>query len=140
MAPRRATADDGSSMLANWPTIDSPPGFVRRAIQTSFNLGEHIKNIVARNPYVPPTGDRCPINDLPNELLAHIFYLGTDEDEEDEEDDMYQDDVDVVENDDFEKGALPNESVLPFQVLISHVCAHWRTVGKFTPCSCLLPR
>lgn len=138
MPPRRATADNVSNMLAKWPTINDLPASIRRdmqVIQTTFSLEEHIKNIVSCNPYVPPTGDRCPINDLPNELLAHIFFLGTYE--EDEEDDMYDDDdEDAVDDDDSgderENGTLSNQSVFPFQVLVSHVCAHWRTVGEFT--------
>ncbi|KAF7422628.1 hypothetical protein PC9H_010784 [Pleurotus ostreatus] len=45
--------------------------------------------MLANNPFQPPTGRRCPINDLPNELLGHIFFLGAyeDDEEEDEEED-----------------------------------------------------
>ena len=138
MPPRRATADDVGRMLADWPTVDDLPESVRRnvqTIQTDFNLERHIRNIIACNPYVPPTGDRCPINDLPNELLAQIFFMGTDEEEEeDDEDDMYQENVDDEFDDEDEEGkeAVLHETVLPFQVLVSHICRHWRTVGKFT--------
>jgi hypothetical protein len=136
MPPRRATADDVDKILANWPTLNDLPEPLRQnvdVIQTGFSLQDHIKNIIACNPYVPPTGDRCPINDLPNELLAHIFQLGTEGDEDDDdEDDMYQEE-DLSEAEDGEKEAgkkVHGEEVLPFQVLVSHVCAHWRTVGE----------
>ncbi|KAF9497707.1 hypothetical protein BDN71DRAFT_1444536 [Pleurotus eryngii] len=57
--------------------------------------------MLANNPFQPPTGRRCPINDLPNELLGHIFFLGTyddDEEEEEEEDeDEHSDDEDTFD-------------------------------------------
>ncbi|KAK0504050.1 hypothetical protein EDD18DRAFT_1131825 [Armillaria luteobubalina] len=58
-------------------------------------------SMLANNPFVPPQG--CPINDLPNELLAHIFYLGMKMQEEQEqdgdydEDDEFQDEIDLRE-------------------------------------------
>lgn len=58
-------------------------------------------SMLANNPFVPPQG--CPINDLPNELLAHIFYLGMKMQEENEqegdydEDDEFQDGIDLME-------------------------------------------
>ncbi|KAG7443059.1 uncharacterized protein BT62DRAFT_347562 [Guyanagaster necrorhizus] len=58
-------------------------------------------SMLANNPFVPPQG--CPINDLPNELLAHIFYLGMKMQEEYEqdgdldEDDGFQDGIDLTE-------------------------------------------
>jgi len=125
--PRPATADDVDKALANWPTLDDLPDNLRQnvqVIQSNFNLADHIRDIILRNPYVPPTGDRCPINDLPNELLAYIFGLGTFDEDEDDEDDMYQENLDELEDDsededeDESKGA---EFVLPFQVLVSHV-------------------
>ncbi|KAK0188017.1 hypothetical protein F5146DRAFT_1061624 [Armillaria mellea] len=57
--------------------------------------------MLANNPFVPPQG--CPINDLPNELLAHIFYLGMKMQEEHEQDgdydadDEFQDEIDLME-------------------------------------------
>ncbi|KAJ7764172.1 hypothetical protein DFH07DRAFT_812129 [Mycena maculata] len=38
----------------------------------------------ANNPFIPPTHG-CPVNDLPPELLAHIFQLGRKMDEEDDD-------------------------------------------------------
>ncbi|THV05285.1 hypothetical protein K435DRAFT_773983 [Dendrothele bispora CBS 962.96] len=137
------------------------------------------KDMLANNPFVPPEG--CPINDLPNELLAHIFYVGMvmeeesfdeededdedDEDEDEEEDDFESTDDDSEwEDDDSDEDALIGSSSkqkkytrkrkeasvkegsgesedeeneedkwLPFQVLVSHVCRHWREVAIDTP-------
>ncbi|KAJ7044072.1 hypothetical protein C8F04DRAFT_991258 [Mycena alexandri] len=127
------------------------------------------------NPFRPPTG--CPVNDLPPELLAHIFKVGCemqaeegdadyeDEDGLDLEDEWETDEEDgeadeVVEDDEDKDvrmgspekrrtqpashGAAPPETDgeesesedgddwdadLPFQVLVSHVCKHWRAVA-----------
>ncbi|KAK7469178.1 hypothetical protein VKT23_003669 [Stygiomarasmius scandens] len=128
------------------------------------------KEMLLNNPFVPPKG--CPINDLPNELLAHIFYVGMvmeeesyDSDEEDEDelglDDEWEDEedeedgigpsskgkkdtgkikkADEKEVDEKEvKSQEENEEDeeekrLPFQVLVSHVCRHWREVAINTP-------
>ncbi|KAF5369445.1 hypothetical protein D9758_002646 [Tetrapyrgos nigripes] len=113
--------------------------------------------MLAENPFIPPLG--CPVNEIPPELLAHIFYVGTvmeeegsDEDEEEEgialdewEDDdsdeeemtvssstntkgtgkeKYSDEKAVMDEEDEE-----SERTLPFQVLVSHVCRHWRDVA-----------
>lgn len=48
-------------------------------------MQEVTRHMLANNPFIPPKG--CPINDLPNELLAQIFYLGTKMGEEDEDSD-----------------------------------------------------
>src|ERR1700730_3925614 len=99
MPSGRPTGDDVGKVSANLrPTFDdfSEPGVIR----TNFSLEDHIRNIILCNPYVPPRGDRCPINDLPNELLAHIFVLGSSDEEGDEEDDMYQENVDEDEDED----------------------------------------
>ena len=34
------------------------------------------KSLLKNNPYTPPEGNQCPINNLPNELLASIFQSG----------------------------------------------------------------
>lgn len=34
------------------------------------------KEMLENNPFVPPEGDKCPINVLPDELLAYIFEMG----------------------------------------------------------------
>ncbi|KAK0201729.1 hypothetical protein DFS33DRAFT_1015103 [Desarmillaria ectypa] len=69
---------------------------------TPKNAMERVtSSMLANNPFVPPQG--CPINDLPNELLAHIFYVGMkmqEEYEQDgdlEEDDEFQDEIDLME-------------------------------------------
>lgn len=139
--PRRPTAGDVDNLMSNWPTLaDLPESMRENVIQTNFNLEAHLKKIILSNPWVPPTGDQCPINDLPNELLAHIFALGAVEEEEDpEEDDIYQENIDdpvlvdgdMVEDDGFKDVDEADDApVLPFQVLVSHVCSHWRTVGE----------
>jgi hypothetical protein len=47
--------------------------------------------LLTNNPFRPPTHG-CPVNDLPPELLAHIFQLGCKlDEEEDEYDDDYAD-------------------------------------------------
>lgn len=97
MAPRKPpTVQDVDDALAYWPTLSDLPESMRaNVIRTNFNLEAHLKKIILSNPFVPPTGDRCPINELPNELLAHIFHLGTfAESEEEDEDDMYQETMD----------------------------------------------
>ncbi|KAJ8519022.1 hypothetical protein ONZ45_g3980 [Pleurotus djamor] len=45
--------------------------------------------VLANNPYVPPADGKCPIGKLPNEILGHIFFLGTlfEDDDSDDEDD-----------------------------------------------------
>lgn len=89
---RQVTADVINDSLG-----DLPPTLRdnMRVIQTRFDLEAHLRNIILSNPFVPPTGDKCPINDLPNELLAQIFTVGAlEDDDEDEEDDMYQEEED----------------------------------------------
>ncbi|KAG2060616.1 hypothetical protein BDR06DRAFT_473600 [Suillus hirtellus] len=121
------------------------------------------------NPFIPPKGTRCPVNDIPPELLSLIFEVGAqsikdgeDEDEEDEEDEAMavywnlesgaKDGVDedgettkrsrVTRNDGVDEDGLSESSMdsdatfepMPsFEVLISHVCHHWRVVALNTP-------
>lgn len=128
-------------------------------------------DMLANNPFVPPKG--CPINDLPNELLGHIFYLGTllDDEEEEGEDEEEEDyeldrisgwtskgkfetgdpsneleggeemDVDMQDDTEGKKTPVSDSSYssedeadrLPFQVLVSHVCRHFREVAIESP-------
>ncbi|KAG1765922.1 hypothetical protein EDD22DRAFT_1013423 [Suillus occidentalis] len=124
------------------------------------------------NPFVPPKGTRCPINDIPPELLSLIFEVGAqsieDEEDEEEEDEAMadywnleagvndevdedsettnlkrsrvtrNDSVDEDEDEDSPSDASTDsdatfELVPPFEVLISHVCHHWRMVALNTP-------
>ena len=87
MPPSRATADDVDNAIAAWPTLsDLPESMHVNVIHTNFDLEGHLrKTLISSNLWVPPVGDRCPINDLPNELLSHIFWIGTFEEDEDED-------------------------------------------------------
>ncbi|KAI1789610.1 hypothetical protein LXA43DRAFT_559263 [Ganoderma leucocontextum] len=100
------------------------------------------------NPFFPPEGGRCIVNELPSELLSHIFTLGCawERDQHPDEDDF--EDVDEGESDD---GTISTSSSLsgddrsstrseldnedrrarkqPFNVLVSHVCGRWRAVA-----------
>ncbi|KAL6302752.1 hypothetical protein BKA93DRAFT_736093 [Sparassis latifolia] len=90
----------------------------------------------SRNPYFPPADGRCPINDLPPELLSHIFLLGSaeytqdeqDEDEEEAEADNADNDEEDDEEDEDEEEGEPE-----WEVLVSHVCHRWREVALNTP-------
>lgn len=128
--------------------IGSIPDSVLRAAGGTLQLQQLINQVILSNPFIPPTGDRCPINDLPNELLAHIFCLGTSAEEygcdDDEDDDEYVDTDEEEEGEGGEEDGYMEDDdsdddmdgkdempVLPFQVLVSHVCRHWREVGEF---------
>lgn len=87
------------------------------------------------NPFLPPRDGRCLINQLPPELLAHIFLLGTveyadqdDEDEEEEEEDEGDSDSEDENDEDDEEDEEP-----AFEMLVSHVCPLWREVALDTP-------
>ncbi|EIN12621.1 hypothetical protein PUNSTDRAFT_49916 [Punctularia strigosozonata HHB-11173 SS5] len=99
-------------------------------------------------PYEPPKVG-CPINELPTELLSHIFYLGTlgndpEEIPEDEWETDEEGDIDgengkpstegtemIVEEDEIIKQDTERlyAPVLSFPVLVSHVCRRWRDVA-----------
>ncbi|KAI0335912.1 hypothetical protein GY45DRAFT_1267392 [Cubamyces sp. BRFM 1775] len=101
---------------------------------------------LSSNPFVPPKDGRCLINDLPSELLAHIFTLGWTPERDQEPD---SDDFDDVDSDDgtystiSSEGSEPEptpqeqeeekERRLPFNVLVSHVCSRWRAVAIENP-------
>lgn len=130
----------------------------------------YTRDMLVNNPFNPPT-EGCPINGLPNELLAYIFAVGTKMDDDDDgsddsdEEDEYADELDLIEewetdsdeeeeerlerrgalidrrksiqdedsDDDDEDEEEEDERVLPFQVLVSHVCRHWREVAIQSP-------
>ncbi|KAH9942921.1 hypothetical protein B0H21DRAFT_695813 [Amylocystis lapponica] len=75
------------------------------------------------HPYIPPSDGRCPIDQLPIELLSFVFKIGTEESYEDGEDDS--DDEESTDSDDFGRPK--------FQLLVSHVCRRWRAVALRTP-------
>lgn len=155
---QKQLAEDLSANLAS--TMNSNALLTPDAAMRKVTM-EMLKN----NPWVPPKG--CPVNDLPPELLAHIFNVGAqmeaDEDFDDEEDeDDYEDELDLMDEweqeadmDDplwednprreyldrkaAEKAAEDededeeDETELPFQVLASHVCHHWREIAIESP-------
>ncbi|PPQ85155.1 hypothetical protein CVT25_004162 [Psilocybe cyanescens] len=116
--------------------------------------------MLTNNPFQPPKDGKCPINDLPNEILGYIFSVGVKEEEEEEEEE-WEDDEDAWEDaSSDEEGSSESESwddseevlvgetntrsmelsdsdssdgegevKIPFQVLVSHVCRHWREVA-----------
>ena len=138
-----------------------------------FSTNEALSSIeqewLENNPYNPLKNGRCPINELPDELLTYIFQLGVelqvdewdseegysstvevedewedvDEDEEDEEDDCSEDDSckDSDESTPPSSTRSINEKtdedderdLFPFQILVSHVCRHWRLVALYAP-------
>ncbi|KAI0761947.1 hypothetical protein BD413DRAFT_644405 [Trametes elegans] len=96
------------------------------------------------NPFVAPKDGRCLINELPSELLSHIFTLGWTPERDLEPD---EDDFEDVESDDGSYSTASSQSsvspkakgedekarLLPFNVLVSHVCARWRAVAIENP-------
>ncbi|RDX53337.1 hypothetical protein OH76DRAFT_1399232 [Lentinus brumalis] len=114
-----------------------------------------VPNLLPNNPFLAPKDGRCLINELPSELLSHIFTLGwtPERDQEDEEDDF--DDVDEGASDELSYSSGSSDSgsddegdgedhdgshshhaddedrsrKLPFNVLVSHVCQRWRDVA-----------
>ena len=119
--------------------------------------------LLPNNPFVPPKGDVCFINNLPPELLSRIFEVGSADDESDDEDDMADywdyllgakggDEKDTHDNGSEDEGEEGDEEEtddeedsddsgssdfpppwLSFQVVVSHVCRHWRNVAFSTP-------
>lgn len=59
------------------------------------------KHFRHRNPFIPPTGDLCPINNLPTELLSRIFQFGIED---------IQDPVIIRASDCIQSYRLANES------------------------------
>ncbi|KAL0566065.1 hypothetical protein V5O48_015953, partial [Marasmius crinis-equi] len=139
-------------------------------------MAEAARVLLANNPYCAPKDGSCPVNGLPNELLAYIFQVGVsmaeeegsdsedewdddeDEDEEGELDSEWETDEDEVEDlvkkwkgkgrgkegeneeeqkkeEEEEEKERKEEAIrrMPFQMLVSHVCKHWREVALETP-------
>ncbi|KIM43144.1 hypothetical protein M413DRAFT_443953 [Hebeloma cylindrosporum] len=59
------------------------------------------EQILANNPWEPLKNGKCPINDLPNEILAYIFSIGVKEEEEGD-DSEYEDEAEGEEDDEWE--------------------------------------
>ena len=123
--------------------------------EAMWTVREHL---LSNNPYEPPSNGKCPINELPAEILGHIFEIGAemqeegDEVEEESEVDGWEDmsddddgDVDDYVFQDYKDLDVPttgsimssgssvfsaadDEGAL-FQILVSHVCRHWREVA-----------
>ena len=90
---------------------------------------EDLDALLPNNPFVPPKGDICFIKNIPPELLSRIFEVGSEgndsEDDEGEEGD--KEETDAIGSSDF-----PAPWLL-FQIVVSHVCRHWRNVAFSTP-------
>lgn len=78
-------------------------------------------NILQHNPFVPPPDGYCRVNQLPPEILSIIFKCGVSQLE------------DLVHSYDDEKTSAALPDVLPFELLVSHVCRLWRNVALDTP-------
>jgi len=115
------------------------------------------------NPFVPPPTSSCPISRLPPELLSLVFEHGVstnddpyDDDEvtaqfwndfgdvqdehrtEDRDGDLDSEldsdsDSDPESEESDSSESLDFEDWPPFEILVSHVCKHWRTVALETP-------
>lgn len=92
------------------------------------------------NPYFAPADGRCLINELPAELLSHIFTLGSSCESEDCDDDDDEDDccssstVSSANSDDSASTTSSDyERYLPLELLVSRVCRQWRAVAIGTP-------
>ncbi|KAI9464351.1 hypothetical protein HD554DRAFT_2175164 [Boletus coccyginus] len=101
---------------------------------------EDLHVLLPNNPFVPPKGDVCFINNLPPELLSRIFEVGDGEDE----DDMGADEMNEVleagdgdgDEDETDSGATGSsgfDTWPPFRIVVSHVCRHWRNIAFSTP-------
>lgn len=114
----------------------------RMGIMQTQKTGEDHHVLLQDNPFVPPKGDVCFINNLPPELLSHIFEVGAADDDSEDEDDTEEeledgdgDDGDEEEADD-EGDSDSSDFPAPwpqFQIVVSHVCRHWRNVAFSTP-------
>jgi hypothetical protein len=113
----------------------------------AIELVSHFNYMMAPSgPQILPPSHGCPVNILPDELLACIFEAGTQEQDEGEDDESSDEwetdeeeegedaeqlvkntkaedaDAEVIDED----GHPPMPPLLPpFQVLVSHVCKKW---------------
>jgi hypothetical protein len=69
--------------------LDNSPW--RMGIMQIQKTEEDLRVLLPNNPFVPPKGDVCFINNLPPELLSRIFEVGSADDDSEDEDDMAPD-------------------------------------------------
>ncbi|TDL22119.1 hypothetical protein BD410DRAFT_788809 [Rickenella mellea] len=121
-----------SSTLEQSPdAATSPGGKPNKASKGKAPAGHSLQG----NPFVPPPSGKCPINDLPPEILAHIFTIGTRAQEDEDEDDIDEEGIHEDDGDDAysDVSSSSSDDEPEFQVLVSHVCKHWRTLATGTP-------
>ncbi|KAF8432723.1 hypothetical protein L210DRAFT_3557703 [Boletus edulis BED1] len=92
---------------------------------------EQAYTFLPNNPFVPPKGGICLINNLPLELLSYIFAFGSTDDGIENEEDTH-DHHDHQTTDIFAESESSNVS-LPFTFVVSHVCRRWRNIALLTP-------
>ncbi|KAJ7505366.1 hypothetical protein B0H11DRAFT_1978314 [Mycena galericulata] len=64
------------------------------SLETALQKAEAYLRV--NNPFIPPAHG-CPVNDLPPELLAHIFELGRQMDDDDDYDGDYEEGIDLAD-------------------------------------------
>ena len=79
-------------------------------------------------------------NSLPTEIMAHIFELGYEQLDEDEEEDLLSDDDSFSGDSDLDEnksksddGGSRNGGGIMFATTVSHVCCRWRQTALATP-------
>ncbi|PIL22544.1 hypothetical protein GSI_15233 [Ganoderma sinense ZZ0214-1] len=103
------------------------------------------EDLLGPNPFFPPESGRCIVNELPSELLSHIFTLGwaseRDQSDEDDFEDVDDSDGDSTSSTSSlsDDGRSSTQSALDdedrrarkqsFNVLVCHVCRRWRAVA-----------
>jgi hypothetical protein len=116
------------------------------AVSLTFSSAPSYSTMLISRLRTEPITLDCPINDLPDELLAYIFEIGLRDDHE--EDDTSEDEWETDDEAEGEDGVamikrekaadvdtemvdanktIPKPTlVLPFEVKVSHVCVKWR--------------
>ena len=97
----------------------------------SQKVEEMFHSLLPDIPLAPPQGGVCLINNIPPELLSYIFVVGTlAKDEEGNNDSLTEIDLDFLES---SSSLESSESFLPFRLLVSNICRHWRNIALSTP-------
>lgn len=99
----------------------------------------HTKDVLQDNPFVAPSDGRCLINDLPAELLSHIFVQGAESEHgegsgNDDESDPSCESISELDSDDGSHSShhsfdSDDERHLPFELLVTRICTRWRAVA-----------